>query len=401
VVDKKRIMFVGAGSHQLKGIERAKTMGLNVIATDGNANAPGLKLADAPYVVDVKNEKANLQIARDQKIDGVVTIASEVSVRTVAVIADTLGLPGISPAVAGRSTDKGLMRQAFHDNNVPSPRSFSIFKLAELVAAIREIGYPFVIKPADNAGSRGVKMVVNPAEVDESYRQALLNSTSGKVLVEEFLDGVEVSVEAFIYNGEIKIITLSDKIRTGPPYLLDTAVLFPSIRSAAEQRAIIDVAISAIKAIGINIGPVHMELMMTSKGPVPVELAARGPGFKVFTDIMPMITGIDLVGAQILASLGEAPQLTRTQNLAAVIKFFEAVDGNVRKITGLKEAQKIPGIYELELYVREGERTRTLTCGADRIGHVIAIAPTREEAEKIAADAEKTVKLELELEGGK
>ena len=398
--DKKRVMFIGAGAHQLKGIERAKELGLFIVASDGSEKAAGLKLADKPYVVDVKDEAANIKIAKENDIDGVVTIASEVSVRTVAAVAKELHLPGINPEVAARCTDKGLMREAFYQHQVPSPKSFPIFKRAEVDRAIKESGYPFVIKPADNAGSRGVKMVVDLTEVNEAYDQALSNSRSGKVLIEEFLDGVEVSVEAFVQNDEIHIITLSDKIRTDPPYLLDTAVLFPSKRAEAEQQRIIEVAVKAIKAIGIDIGPVHMELMMTKKGPVPVELAVRGPGFKVFTDIMPMITGIDLVGAQIKVSLGETPDLKRTKDLAAVIKFFEAKEGRVKRITGLPVAQKMAGVYELELYVKVGEKTCALTCGADRIGHVITIADTREEAERIAGEAEKAVGLEIEPEGG-
>lgn len=393
---QKKVMIIGAGTHQAKGIETAKRMGLFVIATDGNPAAPGLALADRSFVLDVKDREANLRIAREQAVDGVTSIASEVSIETVAYIAQTLGLPGLDVAVAERCTDKALMREAFFDHGVPSPRSYAVYRYEELLERIGTLGYPVVIKPADNAGSRGVSKVDQASEIRPAYEDALNNSRKHKIVVEEFMDGVEVSVEAFVVNEEIHIIGLSDKVRTPPPYLLDIKVIFPSTYSEAIQQKIVDVAVRAIKAVGIKTGPIHMELMMTKNGPVPVELAARGPGFKVFTDILPMITGIDLIKASIQLSLGDQPDLTRTRNLSATIKFIDVASGIVRTISGMERAKNIRGIHELELYVKAGDRVRSLTCGADRVGHVIAVADTRAASESAAEEAATLLALEID-----
>jgi len=225
---QKKVMFIGAGDYQKKGIEKAKEMGLLVIATDGNPDAPGLEIADLSYVVDVKDFKENLEIARKNVIGGVLTIASELSVRTVAYICQELRLPGITMETADRCTDKDIMRKAFINSNVPVPNSHSVFNLKELFTEVKKIGFPIVIKPADNAGSRGVKKVNNNNELEAAFDNAMSYSEKKKVIVEEFIEGNESSVEAFVCDGKINILTLSDKVRTPPPYLLDTTVIFPS-----------------------------------------------------------------------------------------------------------------------------------------------------------------------------
>lgn len=392
----KKIMFVGAGKFQLPGIRKAREMGLFVIATDGDSGAPGLKLADISYVLDVKDLKANLDVARKNSIDGILAVASDVSLKTVGAISQELRLPGLSLDVIERCTDKELMRNAFFKNRVPSPKSYAVYSYEELLEKAGRIGYPLVVKPADNAGSRGVRMVFTKQNLNEAYLTALKNSRKGKVLIEEFMEGFEVSVEAFIYEGRMNVIALSDKVRTSPPYLLDIKVIFPSAYPYNIRKEIIKVAENVIEAVGINIGPVHMELMMTKDGPVPVEVAARGPGFKVFTDILPMITGIDLLKVLIQISLNEKPSLKKTKNMSSVIKFINVKSGILKKISGLDKAIKVEDIYDLELYVKEGDKVNELTCGSDRIGHIISIAGTREKAEKAINKAESLLKIEVE-----
>jgi len=189
----KKIMFIGAGKYQVAGIQKAKETGLFVIATDGNPDAPGLKIADSSYVIDVRDQDANLKVAREHSIDAVLSVASDVSLKAVAEISQKLNLPGIKPDVAECSTDKELMRSAFRNEGVPSPESYRVSSYEDLLKKATKIGYPVVIKPADNAGSRGVKMVTQKTELKEAYENALKNSRKGKVLVEEFMEGVEIS----------------------------------------------------------------------------------------------------------------------------------------------------------------------------------------------------------------
>ncbi|MBF0595499.1 MAG: ATP-grasp domain-containing protein [Candidatus Omnitrophica bacterium] len=392
----KTIMFIGAGKYQAAGIRKAREMGLRIVAIDADPKAEGSLLADAFHAVDIKDVTSAIKIARENRIDGVLTVASDIGVKTVAAVSDALGLPGISQEVADRSTDKALMRRAFAAHGVPSPQSFAVDQVAALVECAEKIGFPVVVKPADSAGSRGVKLVNDEAGLKEAFEIARGYSAKAKVVVEAFMHGVEVSVEAFVSRGEISIVALSDKVRTAPPYLLDIDVIFPSAYPADVQGRIIEVARKAIRAIGITMGPVHMELMMTPEGPVPVELAARGPGFKVFTDMLPAVTGIDMLKALIQVSLGQEPVLERTASRASALRFLSATDGIVTAVGGLDQARSRRGIYDADIYVRPGERVRALTCGSDRIGHIIALADTRVQALAALAAAEKDLWVTIE-----
>jgi biotin carboxylase len=391
----KKIMCVGAGAYQKKGIETARKMGLYVIATDMDPRAVGFSSADKSYVVDVKNIKDNLKIARAEKIDGVVAIASDVSVMTVAAISEALGLPGINKEVAGHCLDKEFMRKAFVAGGVPSPKFFAVYSVKDLLEKSKLLRFPVVVKPADSAGSRGVQKIKNKKDLAKAYEKAIGYSSKKKVIVEEFMEGVEVSVEAFVVKGKIHIIALSDKIRTLPPYLLDIQVTFPSAYPEKVQEKIIDVAKRAIKAVGVENGPIHMELMMTKDGPVPVELAARGPGFKVFSDIIPMVTGVDVLKATLDLAIGNKPNLEHTRKKASSIKFFSAAVGKVGSIEGIEKIKKMPGIYEIEMYVKSGDKTRNLTSGSDRIGHIISFASSRKRAVGIIEKAVKKLKVKI------
>ena len=394
-MDQKKVLIVGAGPAQYSGIAKAKKMGLFTIVADRDENAPGLGIADVPLVVDVKDIASLIQVARQYHIDGVFLVSSEVSVMTVAAIAEELNLPGIGTNTARIATDKGLMREIYLENGVPSPEFKIVHSLGETYQFIKKLSLPVVLKPADNAGSRGVTLVIHEDEIEDAYLRAMSNSNKNKVLVESFMDGIEVSVEAFVYKGDITILALSDKIRTPPPYLLDTMVIFPSNFPKATLNDICDVAVRAIKSVGIDNGPVHIEIMMTDNGPKMVELAARGPGFKVFTEMIPFVTGVDVVEGVIKLAIGEEPDLNVIANRAAVLKFIEANPGKIEKITGLEKVKTIKGVHDFDFYLSVNDIIKPVTCGDDRIGHIITYADSREKALEIVEMAERLLEIDV------
>lgn len=197
-------------------------------------------------------------------------------------------------------------------------------------------------------------------------------------------------------GGRFHRVGLSDKIRTPPPYLLDTAVLFPSRQPAAIQEAAVDLVARAASALGIDNAPIHAEVMVTPKGPMMVELAARGPGFKVFTDMIPWSSGIDVLANLIALSLGEATSFPAPLERGSVLLFPPARPGRVRAVTGVEAGRAVPHVVDLEIYVKPGESVRLLTSGSDRVGHIIALADTREAAETAARTAERAVTIAVE-----
>jgi len=395
-VKRRKVLIIGAGPAQYQGIAKAKQMGLFTIVTDCNPGAPGLAIADVPLVLDVKDCENSIEVARQYQIDGVFSIASEVSVRTVAAVAEELKLLGLSGEVARIVTDKALMREKYVGQGVPSPRFQVAYSCEEASKAVEELSLPVVIKPTDSAGSRGVTKVDTEPQVEDAFEKAKRFSEQGKVLIESFMEGVEVSAEAFVYRGKIKILALSDKIRTPPPYLLDTTVVFPSNYPKDTKDRICEVARKAVKAVGINNGPVHIEIMMTPEGPKMVELAARGPGFKVFTDMIPYVTDVDVVEGVIRLALGEEPDLEIRARRGSVLKFIDARPGRIKDIKGKEQVRNISGVYDFELYLGIGDEIKPLTCGDDRVGHMISFADSREKAMEIIEEADRLLEIKVE-----
>jgi biotin carboxylase len=212
------------------------------------------------------------------------------------------------------------------------------------------------------------------------------------------MHGVEMSVEAFVAGGKFWPLALSDKIRTQPPYLLDTTVLFPSEQPQAIQDEALRIVARAAAVLGIDNAPIHAEVMVTPKGPMMVELAARGPGFKVFTEMIPWVTGIDTVRELIRLSVGETPNFSNPLQRGAVLRFPEVAPGRVRHISGVESARSIPSITDLEVYCREGDIVRPLTSGADRVGHIIAMAETRAAAHAAVRESEQLIHIHTEPE---
>jgi biotin carboxylase len=242
-----------------------------------------------------------------------------------------------------------------------------------------------------------VSLVQSEREVTQAAKEALAVSHSRNGLVEEYIEGTEISVEGFVADGTFHAICLSEKTRTPPPYLLDTAVYFPDTLSSSERVSVLSLASSAVAACGLDNCPVHMEILRSRQGPVVVELAARGAGFKVFTNILPYVTGIDTVDVQLRLALGEKAEIAAKDPLkGAVIVFLSPIAGKMKRIDGLDQARKIQGVQEAEIYLEPGAMMGQLKCGADRIGHLIVFGDNRQEAERYAAQAASVIKLEVE-----
>ena len=390
---RDRLMVVGAGEAQIAGIACAQRMGFEVVAVDGDSSAPGLSIAEHPVVADIRDAKAIIELAKNNSISGVCAFSVEAAVRAVAAVAHALGLPGPSIEAARNATDKNRMRKRWAAAGIPSPTSCPCLNVEDVERAALEIGLPVVVKPADSAGSRGVSLVTEAKQLAAAYESARMNALGGVVLVEFFMPGVEMSVEGFMVGGKFHALATSDKIRTNPPYLLDTTVLFPSEHSTDLVSRAIDLVARAATALELDVAPVHAEVMVTPAGPMMVELAARGPGFRVFTTMLPWVTGIDGAAELIRLSTGSSVSFDRIKSRGAVLRFPEVRPGRVQRITGLEAAKRTPGVVEVEIYCKIGDRVRPLTSGADRIGHIIALADTR----AAAATAVRTAEEQLEV----
>lgn len=381
---------------QLPAILKAKEMGLHVAVVDFNPQAIGIPYADKYYNASTMDEDAVLAAAEDYQPDGIMTLATDMPMRGVAKTSDKLHLHSINYETAVKATDKYDMIKAFKEHNVPSPWFFVVDTMEELKAHEADVTFPCIIKPTDNAGSHGVAKVYSFQELLDNYEYAHSCSRHGKVIIEEYLDGPEVSVEVMVVNGVVNILQITDKITTEAPHFVEMGHTQPSRLPLATQEAIRNVTIAACTSIGIDKGPAHVEMKVTKRGPVMIELGARMGGDNITTHLVPLSTGIDMVGSTIKVALGEDPDIEPTLHCGSAIRYFEVPFGTIKAIENMEEAKKVTGVKQITFTKEVGEESTPIHCSNDRIGFVIAQGATAEDAVKACEEAMKVIKVNIE-----
>ena len=397
---RKTIMILGASILQLPAIEKAKDMGLEVVAVDMNPEAIGFRVDGVlKEVVSTIDTPAVLRAAKHHKIDGIMTLASDMPMQTVAVVCRELGLVGISEDTALKATNKAYMRDALKLAGVPVPLYFRVKgKDAFLIAVkkVRQAGCQCIVKPADNSGSRGVLLLEPFVELGEAYDYAAEYSRGGELVVEEFMEGPEVSVETLAVDGIVHVIQITDKLTTGEPYFVEMGHTQPSRLDMKIKQQIEEVAIAANKAIGITNGPSHTEIIVTNDGPKIVELGARLGGDCITTHLVPLSTGVDMVESCIMIALGDKPSITPKWSKGSSIRYFAQHSGRIKKIVGVDEALKNKGIKQIEFIHNEGETITNIVNSASRLGFIIAQDSDAQTAEADCIKAMKKITIEID-----
>ena len=393
----KKLLIIGASFLQVPGIKRAKELGFEVAVADYDKNAVGIPYADKFYNVSTIDIEGVTAAAEDFGADGIMTLATDMPMRCVAVACKKLGFPAISLETAIKATDKGEMIKAFKEAGVPSPWFFIVESREKLEEIKDKIEYPCIIKPLDNAGSRGVVLVNEKEKLVESFEYSIGNSRGAGAIIEEYLIGNEVSVEIMAVDGEINVLMITDKLTTGEPYFVEMGHSQPSRLPENVQNQIKEVAKGAVAAVGIKNGPAHVEIKATSSGPKMIELGARLGGGCITTHLVPLSTGIDMVEGNIRCSFGEAPDVTPKFNKGSAIRHFNVKDGIIKSISGVEEAQKVEGVIEIDFVKKIGDRVVSdPKNSSDRVGYVIAQADNAENAVKICEKVMEIVKIEVE-----
>jgi biotin carboxylase len=401
----KTVLFVGAGRHQRRAIQRAKELGLRVAAVDRNPDALGLAEADIARVVDYADADAVLKALGRVKVDGVLTVSADSAVPVVAAIAERRGLPGIGVETAHLMTHKVAMRRRLAEAGVPQPRFAALRKLSERHRALDEVGVPAVLKPADSGGQRGVFRIDSMDDVETHLHEAISTSPTGEAILEEFVDGTEMNGIVIARDGEPTPLTLSDRLRPpGIGFGVGWIHVYPATAYGDQLEESERVAAYAVKVLGLENGIAFPQLIAASDGRVAlVECAARIPGGQM-ADLVRHAVGVDLVEVQLRFALGkelpdELVQPRFEQPLA--IRFLTAEPGplptgRVVRVGSLEKVLAFPGVVQAETYLQPGETIRPVRLDGDRRGYVIAVADTNLAALERAEAAARLVDVEVE-----
>lgn len=383
----KKLLIIGASILQLPAIKKAKELGHYVAVADFNPNAIGIPFADKFYNASTIDIDAICEVAKDFQPDGIMTLATDMPMRSIAAATSLLGLPGISMDTAIKSTDKGEMIKAFKEHGVESPWFYIIENGAQLQEVMPQIEYPCILKPTDNAGSRGVMLVNSETELYEAYQYSVSQSRGGWVILEEYMTGPEVSVEVMVVDSVPHVLQVTDKLTTGAPYFVEMGHNQPSMLPIEDVERIKDLACRAVKSVGINCGPSHVEIKLTPNGPKMVELGARMGGDCITTHLVPLSTGVDMIKATIDVSLGLTPNITPSLKKGSAIRFLDAPRGVISSIEGIEEARNIDGVQEVSLTKSLGDEVTEIHSSLDRCGFVIAQCDSAVEAIEVCDTA--------------
>jgi biotin carboxylase len=391
IMTKKQIIILGAGVMQEPAIRIAKDLGLETVVLDANAAAPCAALADRFENIDLKDRDGVLALARTlPALAGVMTAGTDFSA-TVAFAAERLGLPGVSYEAALNASDKGRMRECFRRAGVPSPR-FVVLEASQDMDL--PFSFPVVVKPVDNMGARGCRRVDGPAELREAMEEAFCYSRSGRIIIEEFMDGPEFSIDAVIYQGEITITGFADRHIFFPPYFIEMGHTIPTNLEEGGAAEMVEVFKRGVWALGLGNGAAKGDVKLTRRGVMIGEIAARLSGGYMSGWTYPYSSGVEPTRAAIQIAIGEKPtRLTPVRRWTSAERAFISIPGEVYSI--IEKEPRPPCVKDVFFCVKEGGRVRFPESNVGKAGNVIATASSRESAVKGAETAARNILIRL------
>ena len=337
-------------------------------------------------------------VARRRRIDGVLTTC-DYYLATAAHIADTLGLPGARPDVLHTATRKHRVRQALDAAGVPNPRFAVAESFDDARAAAASLGYPLVAKPVDLNSGTSVQRVEDDAALKDACQEITADehNTRGQprervVLLEDLVEGPEVSVEAVTRDGETTIVGITDKSLAAPPAFVESGHMFPAEppeSAVAEAEAYVR---DVLRALGYRHGLSHTELRLTSDGPRLIEINPRQPGGYIF-DLLRLVTGVDPLEQLVRLSLGQQPRVSEPTGTAsaAVCFVISPRPGTVVGVAGTGALDADPGVVRWQLSVPA--RAGLPRSNDAYLGHVVTASPEAGAARAEAAAAVGSLRL--------
>ncbi len=431
IMNKKSVMILGAGLMQGPAIKAVKELGYRAVVVDANENAVCVKDADLFEKVDLKDRDGLLRFAKkinesDSPLAAVFTAGTDFSANA-AYVAQSLSLFSHSYEACLNASDKVRMRSCFEKAGVPSPKfeEVDLKRLSELVkmAERGELNFPKVIKPVDNMGGRGCRLVRSKEELEQSVTTAIKNSRSSRAIFEDFMEGPEFSIDAIVYNGTLTITGFADRHIYYPPYFIETGHTMPSLKDEKTKNELIATFALGIKSLGLSCGVAKADIKYTKNGPMIGEIAARLSGGYMSGWTFPYSSGCFLTKEALKVALGEEPDFiiqNRTKiewcshpSVAEKVQPFElfelkskevsaerawiSIPGKIKRVEGLEEALNVDFVKNVLPRNKAGDEVSFPRNNVEKCGNVITQAENHEQAVEAAYSALNKITLILEL----
>lgn len=428
-MNNKAVLILGAGLMQGPAIKAAKELGFKVYVADGNPSAVCVPEADCFEKIDLKNKEALADFAerikKENELCAVFTAGTDFSAN-VAYVAEKNGLPGHSYESCLNASNKVRMRGCFKKECVPSPdfEDVELLKLEKLIKEAARVSYPKVIKPVDNMGGRGCRLVRNADELKEAVENAIKNSRSSHAIFEDYMEGPEYSIDSIVHKGTLTITGFADRHIYYPPYFIETGHTMPSQSDEKIKNELIATFALGIKALGLTEGVAKADIKYTKNGPMIGEIAARLSGGYMSGWTYPYASDCYLTKEALKISAGMEPDCLienrkpvkwqphdsvnkseqpfelyelETKKVSAE-RAWISIPGVIARVEGLDEAANVSFVKDVLPRTKAGDKVNFPRNNVEKCGNVITCAPSHEEAVSAACKALSKITLFLEPE---
>ena len=341
-----RLAVIGANAPLIPFYRQAKALGCYVIGIAWAEGAVCKQYCDKFYPISFKEKDEVLRVCREEKIDGITSFSLESALPTVVYVAQAMGLVSNTEKCIRLTETKYAQRQAFEKNGIPTPK----YHLIQCKEELHDMcaNYPVIVKPVDSGGSQGITKLETLEGLEDAYRVAAECSRTDKVIVEEFIDGREFSVETLSHNGEHYILQITDKVTSGAPHFIEMQHHQPADIPVELSNRIKETVEKALTALKIENSPSHTEIKLNSRGELYIiEIGARMGGDYISSDLVRLSTGYDMVKGAIELATGRFAIPCIQESHYAGVYFYSSLAPRIGNV--IRDHVKHPEIVEYEI----------------------------------------------------
>lgn len=388
----KALVLCG-GVPQIALIKELKSRGIRTLLADMNENVGARAYADEFYKVSVLDVDAIRDLAKEQNVDFLITVCADQVLQVVAQVSEDLGLPCyIDFETAENVSKKSYMKTIFAKNGVPTSQFVIMDKLD--TDKIAHLSYPLIVKPVDAYSSRGVTKVTTPEDLQAAFDIAINISRSKNAIVEEFVEGDEVTVDAYIEKGKAHVLCLANLYKIGEDgkFIINRSRI-PAKVSEDIANQIKDAVQKIADSFGLVNTPMLVQLITDGKKISVVEFCARTGGGMKFLMIK-KTSGFDVVKAVVDLTLGNIPhveEFTPPQTIT-VNEFLYCNEGTLDHLEGFDELLNEGIIVDYKQFKLSGAEFGKINSSGDRVAYISVEADTYDEIKKKHTIANSRIK---------
>ena len=375
-----KALVLAGGTPQIALLNELKSRGITTVLADYYENPVAKPYADIFYRESTLDIEAITRVAKQEKVDFIITVCTDQALLTVAKVSEELGLPCyINYNTALSVTNKSYMKEVFANQNIPTAKFAVMAKLD--VQKISHLKYPLIVKPVDCNSSKGVVRVNNLNELNTAFENAVKFSRTGTAVVEEFIDGPEISVDVYVENGKAHVLSVSqlDKIPEKDKFVIFRSK-YPSFMTEDLKLQIEKIAGQIANAFNLKNSPMLIQMITDGENAYVLEFSARTGGGEKFI-MIEKISGFDVIKAVVDLTLGELPTVNkeRPEKQFFATEFIYCTPGVFDHLENFEELKQQGVIFEYYCFKSKGSSFDKIENSGDRIAGFSMVAKTQEE----------------------